>query len=541
MSFRKNPSQQISFSDSFGNLTLRAQNVIRGSWAEVFATEIFPHIDEEPFAVLYSEKTSRPNTPVNVIVGGMILKEMFELSDDQLLENLIADLRYQYALHTTSFEEQPMSDKTLQRFRGRLSRYEEETGIDLMHECITGLADPIAKVMGITGSMRRMDSMMIEANIKKLSRAELAYRCVRNVVRVLEKQNVTIPENLKHYLEPNDYNATFYRAHSEQTEEALKQILADAGQLLAMKNGTLEAAKEYGLLERFMGEQTVTEDDVVRLKTKEDGGMGSGILQNPADEDATFRTKSGKDHRGYVANLEEAVGENGSVVVDYQFEKNNYSDSQFLKDTMERRADEAEPITLVTDGAYGGEENRQLAQEKNVDLISTGLSGRQTNPILADFKFDESGTKVVACPAGYEPKSCSEPSKNGQIRLRFDHDQCANCPHKDECHAKIHPRVSNVTVSKAGHERAKQMKYMETEEFRNYSHVRNGVETVPSMLRNNHHADRMPVRGIHRSRIVFGCKVAALNVRKLMRYMKKKDAGKRPRAKSAQNPVLAGC
>ncbi|MCG4625860.1 hypothetical protein [Anaerostipes hadrus] len=31
-----------------------------------------------------------------------------------------------------------------------------------------------------------------------------------------------------------------------------------------------------------------------RLKTKEDGAMGSQILQNPSDPDATYREKEGK-------------------------------------------------------------------------------------------------------------------------------------------------------------------------------------------------------------------------------------------------------
>ena len=56
--------------------------------------------------------------------------------------------------------------------------------------------------------------------------------------------------------------------------------------------------------------------------------MDSWIFQNPFDPDATFREKAGKKHRGYAANLEETVGEKGSVVIDYQYEQNIHSDSQ---------------------------------------------------------------------------------------------------------------------------------------------------------------------------------------------------------------------
>lgn len=71
------------------------------SWAKVFADEIFPAIDEKRFSVLYSDKASRPNTPVNVIVSALIIKELFDYSDDEMVENLMLDFRIQYALHTT--------------------------------------------------------------------------------------------------------------------------------------------------------------------------------------------------------------------------------------------------------------------------------------------------------------------------------------------------------------------------------------------------------------------------------------------------------
>ena len=50
--------------------------------------------------------------------------------------------------------------------------------------------------------------------------------------------------------------------------------------------------------------------------------MDSQILQNPSDPDATYREKAGRQNRGYVANVVESVGDNGSIVTDYQYDKN---------------------------------------------------------------------------------------------------------------------------------------------------------------------------------------------------------------------------
>ena len=534
MAFRTNSYQQLSFTDSFGGLTSREQKALERSWAKVFAEDIFPAINEEPFRVLYSSSASRPNTPVNVCIGALIIKELFGISDDEVVENLMLDPRYQYALHTTSFDEQPMSDKTLSRFRKRCYDYESVYGVDLLHDCITGLGAKIAKLMDINPRIKRMDSMMIAANIRKLSRIELLYTCVAKLVIYLRQNNRDdLIEGIEHYCDPNDYNKTFYYSSDSDTVSQLDVILKDADKLLDLCGTDYDDATEYQLLVRCLSEQTVVEEASRRLRTKEDEGFHSGMLQNPSDPDATFRIKAGKEHQGYAANLEETVGKNGSVITDYQYEQNNYSDSQFLKDSLDRSEIQDEEITVITDGAYSGKENHDLAAEKNIRLVNTDLSGKPIDDILADFVFNETGTKVIKCPAGYEPKSCGYTGgKSQQFHVSFQRDQCANCPNKDRCKAKIHKRVSSVTISIKSHERAKQQRFMGTEEFRNLFKIRNGVETLPSLLRRQYHVDRMPVRGLIRGRFFFGCKIGALNFKKLFTY--RKGLGH-----YAQNPVLS--
>lgn len=107
---------------------------------------------------------------MNVCVGALIIREMFQISDDEMVKNLMLDPRYQYALHTTSFDEQPMSDKTLSRFRKRCYDYEQETGVDLLHGCVTGLSEKIAEMMKVNPRIRRMDSMMVETELISLNK-----------------------------------------------------------------------------------------------------------------------------------------------------------------------------------------------------------------------------------------------------------------------------------------------------------------------------------------------------------------------------------
>ena len=73
MSFVLNNYQQITLFDSLGFLSERKQKILDKSWAKPFSDHIFSNIDEMMFAPLYSDKkNSRPNAPVNVIVGALI-------------------------------------------------------------------------------------------------------------------------------------------------------------------------------------------------------------------------------------------------------------------------------------------------------------------------------------------------------------------------------------------------------------------------------------------------------------------------------------
>ena len=52
--------------------------------------------------------------------------------------------------------------------------------------------------------------------------------------------------------------------------------------------------------------------------------------------------------------------------------------------------------------------------------------------------------------------------------------------------------------------RAKQLQYMQTEEFSEYAKFRNRVEAIPSLLRRRYHVDNIPVHGKKRTRLFFG-------------------------------------
>lgn len=315
----------------------------------------------------------------------------------------------------------------------------------------------------LNGRIRRMDSHMIESNIRFLSRMELIYTCISKlVVYLTKKQPDIIPEQLKHYADPNDYNRIFHHQRNDDMEAIIQTLLTDSGCLLHLCGTDFEDVTEYQLFTRCLSDQTVVENEKRRMRTKEDGTMNSSALQNPSDPDATYRNKAGRQYRGYSANIEETVGKNGSVVTDYKYDKNTHTDSQFLQESLSAIEKSEEEIILVTDGGYDGQDNIALAKEKNVRLVTTALIGKESPDVLADFEFNEDGTRLLKCAAG---------------RVSSDRNQCAGCPYQEQCRPKIYKKVASFINSKNASNKAKSQRYMKSEKFSSLAR-----ETMPKIL-----------------------------------------------------------
>lgn len=526
MSFMLNEAQQLSLFDSLGFLSDRKQGMLEKSWAKAFSDHIFTNIDEMVFAPLYSEKTnSRPNAPINVIVGALIIKELTRMTDEEIQEECEFDFRFQYALHTTSFKEQPISDRTFSRFRERNAAYELTTGRDLIHECISGLSEHIRKFMDIDTAIKRMDSMMIESNIRKMGRLELLYTCLSNLVKeVLDDNPAAVAERLKHYADPNDRNRVIYHDKETSQNERIQTIIDDAVSFLPKCREGYQDTDDYLLLIRAIEEQTKDDGNGRRIPKGNHDGMNSSVLQNPSDPDATYRFKAGKKHRGYCANITEAVDEKGSVITDYQYDVNTRSDSSFIKEVLSKTEAGTETGAIITDGAYNSEEIQEMAGLKNIAVLPTGLSGRKPKKILSLFTLSDDGKSVTACPDGNSPKSNSYIWQTEQIRVSFHREECEGCPHRSECNPVLKKRTAVMYVSPSSRQKVLDTRDANDNEiFHLIGRIRNGVETIPSVIRNKYHVDRMPVRGKLRTKQFFGFKVAALNFSKMLRFLKGKE------------------
>lgn len=96
-------------------------------WAGGFRRKALPVLltNEETFRPLFCEDNGRPNKPVAVTLGVIILKEMFDLTDEAALDNFEFNASWQYALNVEP-DEAHVCQKTLHNFRVKMSEAEEE-------------------------------------------------------------------------------------------------------------------------------------------------------------------------------------------------------------------------------------------------------------------------------------------------------------------------------------------------------------------------------------------------------------------------------
>ena len=518
MGFSANKHQQLSLDDNFNQLTDRTKKFILNSWAGAFAKTIFPLINEERFAVLYSSNAfSRPNTPVNIVVAALLLKEMCRLTDDELLLNILTDVKYQYALNTTSYLEQPISDRTLSRFRERLYHYEMETGVDLLKEEMLAMAEKMVDFMDINPSLKRMDSVMIASSCKKMSRLEIVYTSISNLTRLIQadgREKVLTPR-LSLYLQDGHKNNTLYRSKTEDLELNLEKALADAESLARSSAGSYKETPEYQTLTRVLKEQAqYGEDGSIKPKNKKE--IRTDSLQNPSDPDATFRRKAGECHKGYVGNIVETIDENGAIITQFGYEQNIHSDSAFCREVVNELGVQEEPVTLITDGAYGGEDNIQNARENNIRLVTTTLLGKDPDVILGDFLIDEEDHQVRYCPQWRVPVETTYNANQDSYRMFFLKEHCNSCKNRKACRVKNQKKHAVVTISAKTVARAQYLRKLSTEEYKKLTRMRNAVEGIPSVLRRRYHVDQIPVRGFVRSKTWFTLKIGAINVKRVL-------------------------
>ena len=542
--FRTTQNTQISFDDRLLTINEQTKKALESSRAKLVGDVIYPNVDEVKFAELFSEEYSRPNITISRYVSALVLKRMYRLSDETLLEfTRCGAMNFQYALHTTQDEKQPLSESSLRRFRRKTEAYREKTGRDLIQEEFERISKKMAVDMGLLGKdpsdgegetapiLVRMDSMEIEAHAKAMTRIEILYMTNVIMIRYLLKKEYgdMIPKELSHYLKDDDRNQVLYYKVTEDKKAGVQDTRVSAAiqEMVHLQEALTEnftqkhllEIPEYAVFQRVLEEQSFLNDKGQRVpKDKKD--ISPDSVQNPFDATVTYRYKRGQ-HHGHVLNVAEVVDDQGNGIITYaQVEPNTTADNKMAEDYIKQLPDDGTKVVLSVDGAYSGDELKRLAEGKNVDVRNTALTGKTPDDVFADFVLNEEATKILTCPVGNTPDVCHFNPDTGRITATMPHNCCADCPNREKCKAKIGKRklTSRVQITSKTVERAKQARQCSTDEGKKNARRRNGVEGIMSVMRRKYDLDHIPVFGLERLKTWVWTTLLSYNLVKYQKY-----------------------
>ena len=140
--FKKNSRHlQIPLTSHVDELPEKLRKRLETSWAGIYYREFFSRLSEAPFGVLYADCPSRPNVPVNVLVGLEYLKAGHGWTDEEMYDAFCYDVQVRYALGYRQLGEGDFELRTLYYFRERLSRHMQETGSNLLDQAFEQVTD----------------------------------------------------------------------------------------------------------------------------------------------------------------------------------------------------------------------------------------------------------------------------------------------------------------------------------------------------------------------------------------------------------------
>lgn len=535
------------------------------SWADMFQTRALPLIDENCFADMYCEDNGRPNRAVQTVLGVLLLKEMFNLTDEEALEDLEFNLLWHHALQLT-LEEAHLPQKTLHNFRRRLMIH------DGGQVAFCETTDRILEALGIRTGRQRLDSTHIMSNIATLTRLGLFCETIRLFLRTLRRNlpglvEVVPTALVRRYLKEEGEPTSYDDARSGDGRRRLSVCARDLYRLVDRFRGTAAARlEEYRLLERLLGEQCHVgrhgdgrpgdnDDDVgegkVPIALKSPKEVRPDSLQSPYDPEVTYSGHKGKGYEVQVA--ETCDRENPTQIITHvEVTPSSGSDAEVpvpLIDTLAGR--DIEPDELFADTTYGSGRNAIEVEHWGTELMSpvAGPKPERTGEAendasrdftAADFQIDVTADKPAVCPAGHRTvEEYAEHEAPERVELRFARVLCEACSLRPRCPVKfsrdLGVYVLEADLIKVNIERRRRAEA--SGEFRKRYAVRAGIEGTNSELKRAHGLGRLRVRGGRRVRLAVYLKALACNIKRMVQSLLKAKF-QRPRATQAPAAAL---
>ena len=529
--FRENKEhKQESFFSVENLLPPKLWERLSNSWAGTFYQEVFCRIDEKIFALLYSEKDSRPNVPINVLVALEILKSGYGWSDEELYEQAMYNLQIRLALGLHNLTEDIFTERTIYNVRKRVREYAKDTGINLMQKVFEQITDAQLEDLALETGWQRMDSTQVLSNLARMTRLELMVSVLQAVHKQLgESDQKRVGESWEPYLEGRPHQVCF-KIPTRETKDHLLTIGRELDRLEKKLSENAQESEALPLIRRVLEEQYKREAEGT-LQLRPGKEIDANSMQSPHDLEATYRVKGGREFRGgYVVNVSETADTENPVqlITDMQVEPNQTDDAKLMEQSLDDQAErDIKMEKVTTDGGYTGPKGEQACGKHNVELRATRMRGGYSSPHKWGWdqyiwEVDKEQRPIgVTCPYGCRGQVIPGQAEERFI-IRFETEQCKDCPFfKGKCRVLDRARSGpTIYLNQRVVEVAGKRKQLHPED----TPVRVVVESTIRSVKRAFPGSKLPVRGLIRSRMMFYSAALMVNLRRLHEYSSERNA-----------------
>jgi len=516
---------------------------LEASWAGTFYADLFSRIEERTFEVLYSDKASRPNVPVNVLMGLEILKDGNGWTDEQMYNSFCYNVQVRYALGLHSLDEGHFELRTTYNFRRRLVQHMQTTGENLVEVCFEQVTDEQMAAYAVKSGVQRVDSKQIASNIRQTTRLQLLVEIMQRTYRMLDAADkLAYADRFEQYIKGKS-GKYIYRLKGQKHQSHIEAIGKLMAHLLPQLAAKYKTDAGYAMLERVFNDHFKLLEAAVVVKAGAE--LAADSLQSPDDLAATFRKKRGQGHVGYVVNVTETVDPDQGLqlISKVQTDSNTADDAQMLNQALPDLVERTQLETLYTDGTYSSPAVDATCQAQGVTQTQTAIRGCQPDPdtpTLANFSFQlnqQAEPEQMFCPHG-QPVELTSGRKQGRFIARVPDTVCRLCAAQDKRQQAVSCLLLYFSLPQLAVALRRQRM---TSLLASGSNPRAAVEATVRELTCRFGNAKLRVRGRWRVSMTMLAAAAMCNARRIWRFQQSQLAAKNAQAtalSSQSQPLL---
>lgn len=447
------------------------------------------------FSFIYDELVNKycPNNGRNAespirMFKYLLLKTIYDVSDVDVVERSQFDMSFKYFLQMTP-EEDVINPSSLTKFRKLRLK-----DTDLLNLLI-GKTVSIAIEKGII----RSKSIIVDAThslsrSNPLSPIEVLKERARQLRKVVYSTDESWKERMPKKNEENDLEKELSYCDELEKEIESDEVLRSMPKVkekLNLLKETIEDTRDH---------YTLSKDTDARTghKTADTSFFG-------------FKT--------HIAMTEERII---TAAVVTSGEKGDGPELPALLEVSQENGIEVD--TIIGDAAYSGKENLQLADEQDIKVVA------KLNPsITQGFRKQENAfdynkdAAMFVCPGGHMAIRKARQGKkddgtNQTDTYYFDVEKCKTCTLKNGCY-KPGAKTKSYSVSIKSDEHQQQMKFQQTDYFKEKAKHRYKIEAKNSELKNVHGYARATSYGIANMQIQGAITIFTVNLKRILKLM----------------------